>query len=186
MILLLMSNSIICQAIPADSLTKKDCLALGSLYLWWLEQGKCEEFTLPLLVKNDGKSGLDLPSFKRIFFAFREKAKKNFIAFLQEGEAGNDSYKVVTVRLQKEGDTAPEFQEPKKTEVRRESSRLTKEKAVAKKAKATAEKSDAVAKWNRTASEKIGAYIASICKLSITEFNSVIDNIYKILQSLSK
>ena len=179
-----MQNTLICQAISKNKLTKKDSLALGSLYLWWLEQGKCEAFTLPLLVKNDGKSSLDLITFKRIFFAFREKTKKNFIAFLKEGEAGDDSYKVVSVRLQKEGEKAPDFQEPKKTEVRRESSRITREKAEAK--KMATGKIDEVANWNRKAAEKIGAYVASVSKLTTSELNSAIDNIYKILQSLSK
>ena len=152
-------------SISSEDLKKSDKRALSTMYLYWLENGKPTNFDLPLFVDANGKGVMSVESFKRIFYAFCQKVGTAYTCEIASGSDGDDaSYNVVRLEMI---DTVGEnvtltsplfesyFEEPKKADVKRESSKKTAEKAEAKKAEAEkAEKADTL-DWNKKASEKI-------------------------------
>lgn len=126
-------------SIGMDDLKKSDRRGLATLYLYWLENGKKDVFDLPLFVDDNGKGVLSVESFKRVFYAFCVKCGVAYDCDIKSGSDGDDgSYNVVRLSTVKNGklDT-PEFlasfDEPKKADVKRESSKKTAEKSEAKK-----------------------------------------------------
>lgn len=128
-------------SISSDDLKKSDKRALSTIYLYWLENGKKDVFDLPLFIDDNGKGVMSVEAFKRVFFAFCMKCARHFDCNIKSGDDGDDgSYNVVRVSLIKEAMTKEieekwlnNFEEPKKADVKRESSKKTAEKAEAKK-----------------------------------------------------
>lgn len=138
--------------VKESDLKKSDKRALSTLYLYWLENGKASNFTLPLFIDENGKGVMSVESFKRVFFAFQEKAKTYFNAIIKSGSDGDDgNYNVVevskNVRPYGEDDDGEDshysicgnYIEPKKSDIKRESSKKTEEKSNAKKEEAKKE-----------------------------------------------
>lgn len=137
-------------SIASDNLKKSDKSGLKTLYLYWLENGKPTTFDLPLFVDTNGKGVLSMECFKRIFYAFCIKTSIAFDCEIVSGDDGDDgSYNVVRVTEKKDipADASflnsvaflADFEEPKKTETKRESSKATREKSKAKKDEAKKE-----------------------------------------------
>lgn len=132
-------------SISCDDLKKSDKRGLATLYLYWLENGKKDTFDLPLFVDDNGKGVLSVECFKRVFYAFCVKCGLAYECDIKSGNDGdNGSYNVV--RLSAKKDTCvlnteflSNFEEPKKTDVKRESSKKTTEKSNAKKEEAKKE-----------------------------------------------
>lgn len=130
-------------SISSDDLKKSDKRGLATLYLYWLENGKKDVFDLPLFVDDNGKGVLSVESFKRVFCAFCLKAGKFYDCDIKSGSDGDESnYNVVRLSINNKA-TAEEFlsnfEEPKKADIKRESSKKTAEKSAEKKAKKEAE-----------------------------------------------
>lgn len=166
--------------VKESDLKKADRRALATLYLYWLENGKKDVFDLPLFVDNNGKGVMSVESFKRVFYAFQIKAKTGYNAEIKSGSDGDESsYNVVrlakvVVSFDNENDPvyfcSPLYEEPKKADVKRESSKKTAEKSAEKKAKAEAEKvkkeAEADADWNKKASMAIVDHLIGKYKLT--------------------
>ena len=132
-------------SISSDDLKKSDKRALSTMYLYWLENGKKDVFDLPLFIDDNGKGVMSVEAFKRVFYAFCVKCGVTYDCNIKSGDDGDDSsYNVVRLSTVKNGklDT-PEFlesfEEPKKADIKRESSKKTAEKSAEKKAKKEAE-----------------------------------------------
>lgn len=179
--------------ISSDDLKKSDKRALATLYLYWLENGKKKNFDLPLFIDDNGKGVMSVEAFKRVFYAFCVKCGIAFNCDVRSGTDGDEaSYNVVSVwfdtGLKLDGMVFEAyFEEPKKADVKRESSKVTAEKAKAKKAKAEAEKvkaeAEADADWNKKASMKIADHL--IGKYKLTADRLTLENeIINILNSI--
>jgi len=180
--------------ITENELKKADKKALSTLYLYYLEKGKPTCFDLPLFVDDNGKGVMSVEAFKRVFNAFNVKTCNlnscHFTADIASGDDGNDShYNVVRVTLQKSkiDYDAEGYVIPKTSDVKRESSKVTAEKAKAKKAKAEAEKvkaeAEADADWNKKASMAIADHLIGKYKLTAdrltleTEIQNILNKI---------
>lgn len=180
-------------SISSDDLKKSDKRALSTMYLYWLENGKKDVFDLPLFIDDNGKGVMSVESFKRVFYAFCVKCGIAYDCNIKSGDDGDESsYNVVRLSTVKNGklDT-PEFlasfEEPKKTDVKRESSKKTAEKSAQKKAKVEAEKvkaeADADADWNKKASMAIADHLIGKYKLTAdrltleTEIQNILNKI---------
>ena len=164
-------------SISIDDLKKSDKSGLKTLYLYWLENGKPTEFDLPLFVDTNGKGVLSMECFKRIFYAFCVKTSTAFECEVVSGSDGDDgSYNVVRVS-KRNGVPADasflqtvnfmaDFDEPKKTEQKRESSKATREKSKAKKAEAEKAEAEANIDWNKKASMQIVDHLIGKYKLT--------------------
>lgn len=181
-------------SISSDDLKKSDKGGLKTLYLYWLENGKPTEFDLPLFVDNNGKGVLSMECFKRIFYAFCLKTSVAFDCEIVSGDDGDDgSYNVVRVTEKKDvpADASflnsvaflADFEEPKKTETKRESSKATREKSKAKKADAEKAEAEATIDWNKKASMQIvdhliGKYKMKVDRLTLeTEIQNILNKI---------
>lgn len=128
-------------SISSEDLKKSDKRALSTMYLYWLENGKKDVFDLPLFIDDNGKGVMSVEAFKRVFFAFCMKCARHFDCNIKSGDDGDDgNYNVVRVSLIKEAMTKDieekwlgNFEEPKKADVKRESSKKTAAKSEAKK-----------------------------------------------------
>lgn len=183
-------------AIANEDLKKSDKRGLATLYLYWLENGKKNVFDLPLFVDDNGKGVLSVESFKRVFYAFCLKSGVNYDCEIKSGTDGDESsYNVVRLTKQTLGNTADSelwlanFEEPKKADVKRESSKKTSEKAQAKKAEAEKKQAEAEAEsnkaWNTKASKKL---LDLVCgkyglKLTAEKYADLEKDIVKILET---
>lgn len=135
--------------VKESDLKKSDKRALSTLYLYWLENNRSSSFDLPLFVDDNGKGVMSVESFKRVFYAFQIKSGIGFNAQIKSGSDGDESkYNVVHVEKCaisfNSADDANFFDEvhytePKKSDVKRESSKKTEEKSNAKKEEAKKE-----------------------------------------------
>lgn len=177
-------------SISSDDLKKSDKGGLKTLYLYWLENGKPTTFDLPLFVDTNGKGVLSMECFKRIFYAFCIKTSIAFDCEIVSGDDGDDgSYNVVRVTEKKDIPAAAsflnsvaflaDFEEPKKTETKRESSKATREKSKAKKAEAEKAEAEADADWNKKASMQIVDHLIGKYKIKVdrTALETEIQNI---------
>ena len=166
-------------SIAIDDLKKSDKGGLKTLYLYWLENGKPTSFDLPLFVDTNGKGVLSMECFKRIFYAFCVKTSTAFDCEVISGSDGDDgSYNVVRVSEQKgiPADTAylqtasfmADFEEPKKTEQKRESSTVTRDKSKAKKDKAEKEAEALADDFAKTHAKKIADLVMGKYGLKLT------------------
>ena len=131
-------------SISSEDLKKSDKRALSTMYLYWLENGKKDVFDLPLFIDDNGKGVMSVESFKRVFYAFCVKCGVAYDCNIKSGDDGDDgSYNVVRISKNFANLQNPEFvasfEEPKKADVKRESSKKTAEKSAEKKAKKEAE-----------------------------------------------
>lgn len=131
-------------SISSDDLKKSDKRALSTMYLYWLENGKKDVFDLPLFIDDNGKGVMSVESFKRVFYAFCVKCGIAYDCNIKSGDDGDESsYNVVRISKNFANLDTPEFlasfEEPKKADVKRESSKKTAEKSAEKKAKKEAE-----------------------------------------------
>jgi hypothetical protein len=183
--------------VKESDLKKADRKALATLYLYWLENGKKNTFDLPLFVDNNGKGVMSVESFKRVFYAFQIKSKVAYTADIKSGSDGDDgSYNdvrlsKVAIPFDSEDDAVyfcePTYIQPKKADVKRESSKKTAEKSAQKKATAEAEKvkaeAEADADWNKKASmaivdHLIGKYKLTADRLTLeTEIQNILNKI---------
>lgn len=126
-------------SVGLEDLKKSDKRGLATLYLYWLENGKKDVFDLPLFVDDNGKGVLSVEVFKRVFYAFCVKCGVAYDCDIKSGSDGDDgSYNVVRLSAKKgtcllDTEYLANFEEPKKADVKRESSKKTAEKAEAKK-----------------------------------------------------
>lgn len=152
--------------ITENDLKKSDKRGLATLYLYWLENGKKDCFDLPLFISDDERGVLSVEVFKRVFYAFMLKAQKTFSADIKSGNDGdNSNYNVV--RITRKADDVKEktildfceLVEPTKNDIKRESSKITNEKAKAKKQSneesAKKELDELNAKYNKNVISKI-------------------------------
>ena len=162
-------------SISSDDLKKSDKRALSTMYLYWLENGKKDVFDLPLFIDDNGKGVMSVEAFKRVFFAFCVKCGVAYDCNIKSGDDGDESsYNVVRISKNFTNLDTPEFvasfEEPKKADVKRESSKKTAEKSAEKKAKAEAEKvkaeAEADADWNKKASMAIADHLIGKYKLT--------------------
>lgn len=165
-----------------NDLKKSDKRGLATLYLYWLENGKKDCFDLPLFISDDEKGVLSVEVFKRVFYAFQLKAKTSFKADIKSGDDGDES-KYNVVRITK---TPVSFTEenvdaffnninyvpPTKSDVKRESSKITNAKAKAKKqsAEETAKKEldELNAKYDKKVISKIADLLQGKYKMKFT------------------
>lgn len=158
--------------IGMDDLKKSDRRGLATLYLYWLENGKKDVFDLPLFVDDNGKGVLSVESFKRVFYAFCVKCGVAYDCDIKSGSDGDDgSYNVVRLSAKKntcliDTEYLANFEEPKKADVKRESSKKTSEKAEAKKKEAEKKEAEAVIDWNKKASMQIVDHLIGKYKLT--------------------
>lgn len=177
-------------SISSDDLKKSDKGGLKTLYLYWLENGKPTTFDLPLFVDTNGKGVLSMECFKRIFYAFCIKTSIAFECEVISGSDGDDgSYNVVRVSERKgvPADASflqtvnfmADFEEPKKTDQKRESSKATREKSKAKKADAEKAEAEATIDWNKKASMQIVDHLIGKYKIKVdrTALETEIQNI---------
>lgn len=157
--------------IEESDLKKSDRTGLATLYLFWLEQGKAEFFRLPLFINEQGKGVLSADAFSRIFFAFAKKAKKaSGFTFTAEPEAKNDGengFTVIRVRRTRDVDEMPNFVDAPKSAVKRESSRLTAEKASAKKAEAKKAEAEQASAWESKAAKALLSHLQGKYKIAL-------------------
>lgn len=159
-------------SVGLEDLKKSDKRGLATLYLYWLENGKKDVFDLPLFVDDNGKGVLSVESFKRVFYAFCLKCGIAYDCEIKSGSDGDEgSYNVVRLTAKKDTcllDTeyVANFEEPKKTDVKRESSKKTAEKAEAKKAEAEKAEAEATIDWNKKASMQIVDHLIGKYKLT--------------------
>lgn len=181
--------------IENENLKKSDRRAFSTLYLYWLENGKKKTFDLPLFVDDNGKGVMSVEAFKRVFYAFCLKINMAYDCHIKSGTDGNESsYNVVRLSLldsvkTNSVDWLSNFDEPKKADVKRESSKVTAEKAEAKKAEAEKKQAEAEAEsnkqWNSKASKKL---LDLVCgkyglKLSAEKYADLEKDIVKILET---
>lgn len=156
--------------VPEGDLKKRDRAGLATLYLYWLEQGKAEDFCLPLFINEQGKGVLSADAFARIFFAFNEKAKKiTGSAFTAEPMSGNDGengFTVIRLRRAGVGETV-KFIDAPRSAVKRESSRLTAERATAKKAVAQKAEAEQALAWESKAVKALLSHLQGKYKLAL-------------------
>jgi hypothetical protein len=134
--------------IVENDLKKSDKSGLKTLYLYWLENDKKLCFDLPLFVDTNGKGVMSVECFKRVFYAFCVKCAVAFDCEIVSGSDGDDgSYNVVRISASSDkcaisNDFLLSFEVPKTTDVKRESSKKTRDKSKTKKdeAKKEAEK----------------------------------------------
>lgn len=162
-----------------NDLKNRDKRGLSTLYLYWLENGKKDSFDLPLFISDDEKGVLSVEVFKRVFYAFMLKAQKTFVANVKSGNDGDKAiYNVV--RITKKADDAKEktilnyceLAEPTKNDLKRESSKVTNEKAKAKKEsieeKAKKELDELNAKYNKKVISDIANLLQGKYKMKFT------------------
>lgn len=135
--------------VKESDLKKSDKRALSTLYLYWLENNRADAFDLPLFIDDNGKGVMSVESFKRVFYAFQIKTGIGFNAQIKSGSDGDESkYNVVhvykcAISFDSADDTVffndSQYVEPKKADVKRESSKKTEEKNNAKKEEAKKE-----------------------------------------------
>lgn len=170
--------------IEESDLKKADKMALATLYYYWLEQSKEDNFNLPLFINDKGKGLLSADSFSRVFFSFREKCKKlgfNFHAEPLCKSSGVDSYCVIHIEKSNKVNT---FSEPPKSALKRESSQITKARSEEKKQLQKTTEKEFVDNWNRQATEKIikhllGKYSLKLNAEQITELQIELITILK-------
>ena len=166
-------------SISSDDLKKSDKSGLKTLYLYWLENGKPTTFDLPLFVDTNGKGVLSMECFKRIFYAFCIKTSTAFECEIISGDDGDDgSYNVVRVSERKgvPSDASflqtvnfmADFEEPKKTDQKRESSKATREKSKAKKDEAKKEADKLADDFAKTHAKKIADLVMGKYGLKLT------------------
>lgn len=162
--------------IGSEELKKVDKRGLSTLYLYWLENGKKSNFELPLFIADDGKGVLSVETFKRVFYAFQCKIEHFCDATIKSGSDGDESnYNIIVVTVDEKTPFSVEntwfldYEEPKKADVKRESSKKTTEKSKAKKATAEAEAKkeleELTNQFNKRASMKIADHIQGKYKL---------------------
>ena len=147
--------------ITSENLKKSDKRALATLYLYWLENGKKNTFDLPLFIDDNGKGVMSVDAFKRVFYAFCDKINTVYDCDIKSGSDGDEgSYNVV--RLTKNSSMTigselfnAQFEEPKKADIKRESSKKTAEKSAEKKAEAEKKEAESNAEWNSKATKKL-------------------------------
>lgn len=159
-------------SITSDDLKKSDRRGLATLYLYWLENGKKDVFDLPLFVDDNGKGVLSVEVFKRVFYAFCVKCGVAYDCEIKSGSDGDESsYNVVRLSTVKNGklDTSEFlacFDEPKKADIKRESSKKTAEKKAEKQKEAEKKEAEATADWNKKASMQIVDHLIGKYKLT--------------------
>lgn len=176
--------------VKESDLKKADKRALATLYLYWLENGKKNTFDLPLFVDDNGKGVMSMESFKRVFYAFLEKSKSVYTCDIKSGNDG-DSTSYNVVRLTKSNDVkiddvnfTSNFEEPKKTDVKRESSKKTAEKSEAKKKETEKKESEANAEWNSKATKRlVDLFVGYGLKLDADKMTSLEKAIKTILET---
>lgn len=175
-------------SISGDDLKKADKRGLATLYLYWLENGKKDVFDLPLFVDDNGKGVLSVETFKRVFCAFCLKAGKFYDCDIKSGSDGDESnYNVVRLSINNKT-TAEEFlsnfEEPKKADVKRESSKKTAEKAEAKKAEAKKEADKLADDFAKSHAKKIADLVMGKygLKLSAEKLSSLEADLIAILK----
>lgn len=176
-------------SIAENDLKKNDKSGLKTLYLYWLENDKKMNFDLPLFVDSNGKGVLSMECFKRVFFAFCGKCGIAFDCEIVSGSDGDDgSYNVVRIfasadKCKLSDDWLCNFEEPKITDQKRESSKATREKSKAKKAETEKAEAEADADWNKKASMQIvdhliGKYRMKVDRLALeTEIQNILNKI---------
>lgn len=172
-----------------DDLKKADKKSMQSLYIFWLESNKPNEFTIPLMVSTEGKGILTINSLKNCLYAFMYRTRIFWNLTLNES-SDDDGNKFATVTLKDCGKfTVEDFLcflelsnlklgEPKKSDTKRESSAKTKAKAEAKQKEMDAE----VKKWNSEKTKQILDVVNAKCKLTTKDYNDLQGLILKILE----
>ena len=175
--------------VPEGDLKKADRSGLATLYLYWLEQGKAEDFCLPLFINEQGKGVLSADAFARIFFAFNEKAKKiTGSAFTAEPMSGNDGengFTVIRLRRASVGEKI-DFVDAPRSAVKRESSRLTAERATAKKAVAQKAEAEQASAWESKAVKALLSHLQGKYRLALqaSEVTQLEAELLQILRSV--
>lgn len=182
-------------SISSDDLKKSDKGGLKTLYLYWLENGKPTSFDLPLFVDTNGKGVLSMECFKRVFYAFCVKTSVAFECEIISGDDGDDgSYNVV--RISKRNGVPSDasflqtvnfmadFEEPKKTEQKRESSKVTRDKSKVKKDEAKKEAEKLADDFAKSHAKKIADLIMGKygLKLSAEKLSSLETDLIAILK----
>lgn len=181
--------------INSDDLKKSDKRGLATLYLYWLENGKKSDFDLPLFISDDGKGVLNIETFKRIFYAFQVKINHFCSATIKSGNDGDDnSYNIVNIKVDFKNifnladSIFNDYIQPKKADVKRESSKITSERVQAKKEleqkKVEAEEKELNEDWNKKAVKELSKYLVTKFKIKTTELNSVENDILRILNNI--
>lgn len=182
-------------SIASEDLKKADKRGLATLYLYWLENGKKNCFDLPLFVDNTGKGVLSVETFKRVFYAFCLKCGVSYDCEIKSGSDGDESnYNVV--RLFSTSKVLPlnsdlwqaMFEEPKKADVKRESSKKTAEKSQAKKEEKAKAEAEAEAEnnkaWNDKACKKlIDVFQSYGLRLDAEKMSKLEKDIIKVLET---
>lgn len=178
-------------SILESDLKKSDRRALATLYLYWLENGKKNVFDLPLFVDDNGKGVMSVESFKRVFYAFCVRSNVSYDCEIKSGTDGNESsYNVV--RLSCNTKCTPTnntlwqgaFEEPKKTDIKRESSKKTAEKSKAKKEATEKKEAENNKEWNKRACQNlVDVFMKYGIRLSNEQLNKLESDIIKVLET---
>lgn len=184
-------NKINFVKIDEKDLKKSDKRGLATLYLYYLSNGKLDTFDLPLFIDDNGKGVLSVEVFKRVFYAFQLKVENQFNADVVSGDDGNDGkYSIVRIsKLSKNVSTHfDDYEQPKTKDIKRESSKITKQKSEAKKVTleeiAKKELDEQNAKYNKAVIIKITDLLQSKYKMKFnnlelsaleTELNNILN-----------
>ena len=127
------------KRIDYADMKRVDRAGYSALYLYWLENGKTTSFDIPLFVDDNGKGILSVETFKRVFWAFQNKIDRECKATIKSGDDGNNGkYNVVHIDVSDASfdDTKLDttlYNEPKASELKRESSKKLRKRQKQKK-----------------------------------------------------
>ena len=176
-----------------DNLKKMDKKAVAIVDAFYTENGKGKKIELPLTssidLEKDKVISVDVATLKRIQFAIFTLSSLVFTTEERKDKAGK-AYNVYFVEKAEELKGEYEFYEPKKNEVKRESSAVTAKKSAEKKAeeqKAEAEKIEAEARLDADFDKKSASMISKIAvdfglKVSAEQLSKFEKEVLKVLR----
>lgn len=168
----------------AMDLNKASKRAYGALYEHFLESNKATSFIVPLVVDDKNKTVLTVNAIQSCLYAFCVKTEKtwklDFIANATEDAQNTSRVKLYSIDGNIE-DTY-ELVPTSKANKKRESSKMTSEKAKAKKAEAEAKAEAEDLAWNREKAKAIMSFLNAKFKMNAREFSDIEGTIVKILE----
>lgn len=187
-------EKIIYSTISLDEMTRKDKKGYFALYTYYLESTNGNVFDIPLFISDEGKGILSVESFKRVFWAFQMKIKKHCTAGMIKSDSEGGSFNIIRITVDKNKTFNPndfmiitdnaEYIEPKKTDLKRPSSKTTKANADAKAKKAEQAEAEADLEWNKKAVKELSKYLVVKFKIKTSDLNKIEDDIYSILSKI--
>jgi hypothetical protein len=153
-----------------DDLKKMDKKAVAIVDAFYTEKGKGKKIELPLTssidLEKDKVISVDVATLKRIQYAIFTLSSLVFTTVERKDKAGK-AYNVYFVEKAEELKGEYEFYEPKKNEIKRESSAVTAQKSAQKKAEAQKAEAEKIETEARLDADFDNKSVAMISKLAV-------------------